>query len=184
MSSMIHPKTVPMQPAPTVHNSLSNQAAMESIFPKMPRKDGYGNEEVNEAGNQYLLGKNNIDPDWDKAVTYWGFKPETSLNYAANGAPAYSDVETGGGGLPSTPFTPNLVSPGPGSMNPSDMAPLPSDYHPTENVQWGNGPGVSSMSPSVSAENIQSGVVIGQPIGGNVATVGAGSRSWPDTTAG
>lgn len=184
MSSMIHPKTVPMQPESTVHNSLSNQNAMASIFPKSPRLDGYADEDANAAGNTYLLGKNGQDPDWAKALGVWGFSQSTTLNYQVNGAPLYSDVSTGGGGAPSTPFTPNLVSPGPGSMNPADMAELPADFHPTENVQWGNGPGVSQMSPSISAEKIQSGVVIGQPIGGNVDTVGAGSRSWPNADAG
>lgn len=44
-----------------------------------------------------------------------------SFNRDYEGAPNIKDVETGGGGKPSTPYTPNLTSPGPGSINPSDQ---------------------------------------------------------------
>jgi hypothetical protein len=44
-----------------------------------------------------------------------------SYNLDFEDAPDFEDVETGGGGLPSTPFTPNLTSPGPGSFNAADQ---------------------------------------------------------------
>lgn len=36
-------------------------------------------------------------------------------------APDLSEVETGGGGLPASPFIPNLTSPGPGSVSANDQ---------------------------------------------------------------
>ena len=45
---------------------------------------------------------------------------EYNLDFAA-GAPSYGDVETGGEGLPASAWVPNPASPGPGSMNPTDV---------------------------------------------------------------
>jgi hypothetical protein len=45
-----------------------------------------------------------------------------------SGAPNYNDVPVGAGGLPASPWTPNPVSPGEGSVNPSDMAAAPEGY--------------------------------------------------------
>ena len=38
-----------------------------------------------------------------------------------DGAPDISQVTTGGGGLPASPYMPNLTSPGPGSINAADQ---------------------------------------------------------------
>ena len=62
-------------------------------------------------------------------------------------APNYGDVEVGGGGLPGSPWTPNPVSPGPGSMNPTDQADPPDGWGQTPNAQWGGGVG-SQLEPS------------------------------------
>lgn len=41
----------------------------------------------------------------------------SSFNRDYSGAPNLEEVETGGEGLPASPYVPNLVSPGPGSVN-------------------------------------------------------------------
>ena len=51
-----------------------------------------------------------------------------SYNRDFSGAPNYNDVPTGAGGLPASPWVPNPVSPGQGSVNPSDMAAAPEGY--------------------------------------------------------
>jgi len=65
-------------------------------------------------------------------------------------APNMADVETGGGGLPASPYVPNPVSPGPGSMNPTDQADPPSGFGESPNEQWGEGVG-SQLSPNDSS---------------------------------
>lgn len=44
------------------------------------------------------------------------------------GPPNMDDVKTGGGGLPASPYVPNVTSPGPGSVNPSDMPAPPEGF--------------------------------------------------------
>jgi len=65
-------------------------------------------------------------------------------------APDYGDVEKGGGGLPASPWVPNPVSPGPGSMNPADQADPPDGFGQTPNDQWGSGVG-SQLTPAESS---------------------------------
>lgn len=83
---------------------------------------------------------------------------EFDTNYGANGAPAYDDVETGDGGLPDTAWTPNPVSPGPGSANPSDISGTP-PVLPTPSDTPGVGVG-SQLSPADSSA-AQSGATLG-----------------------
>jgi hypothetical protein len=82
-------------------------------------------------------------------------------------APNYGDVETGGGGLPGSPWTPNPVSPGPGSMNPADQADPPDGWGTTPNSQWGVGVG-SSLEPSESSA-AQSATVLGDYVMGKAS---------------
>ena len=70
------------------------------------------------------------------------------LNYT--GAPNLARVEAGGDGQPSSPFTPNLTSPGPGSMNASDQG---STAPPRSRPQYGSGLG-SAVSPSSTSGEI------------------------------
>ena len=63
------------------------------------------------------------------------------------------EVETGGGGLPATPFVPNPTSPGEGSMNATDQAEAPEGYGQSPSAQWGSGVG-HELSPKNSSEKI------------------------------
>jgi hypothetical protein len=69
-------------------------------------------------------------------------------------APDLSTVETGGEGLPATPYVPNLTSPGPGSVFPSDQPPFEGEI-PDPGVEFGVGLG-SLTSPNVTAPSIAS----------------------------
>ena len=79
-------------------------------------------------------------------------------------APNYGDVETGGGGLPGSAWTPNPVSPGPGSLNPADQADPPDGWGETPNDTWGVGVG-SQLEPSEASEQ-QSGGTLGDYVMG------------------
>ncbi|MAG25298.1 hypothetical protein CMI47_06930 [Candidatus Pacearchaeota archaeon] len=77
--------------------------------------------------------------------------------------PELSDVKTGGGGLPSSPYVPNITSPGPGSVFPNDQAPYEGEL-PDPGVEYGSGLG-GQTSPSDTSEKIAS-QKIGQYISG------------------
>jgi hypothetical protein len=74
-------------------------------------------------------------------------------------APNLVDVATGGGGLPSTPFTPNPTSPGPGVVT-ADAIPeytgdtqVDDDGIPTTKPEYGSGLG-GTTSPSTTSSEI------------------------------
>jgi len=63
------------------------------------------------------------------------------------------DVETGGAGLPASPFVPNPVSPGEGSTDPSDQGEAPADFGSTPSATPFVGVG-SQLSPQASSNAI------------------------------
>jgi hypothetical protein len=72
-------------------------------------------------------------------------------------APDLETVDTGGEGRPSSPYTPNPASPGPGSVQPADQ-PEFTGVIPEKGNEYGVGLG--AVSPSVTADGIR-----GQTIG-------------------
>jgi len=74
-------------------------------------------------------------------------------DYAENDPPDLEDVETGGGGLPATPYVPNPTSPGPGSVFAGDQAPFEGEI-PDSAPEYGSGLG-GLVSPSVTSLEIQ-----------------------------
>lgn len=78
----------------------------------------------------------------------------SSFDRDYTGAPNLEDVQTGGGGLPSTPYTPNLTSPGPGSFNAADQPVYAGDI-PDKDLknQWGVGLG-GTTSPSDTSKRL------------------------------
>ena len=85
-------------------------------------------------------------------------------------APDLSNVETGGGGLPATPYVPNLASPGPGSISPSDQVPYDGEI-PDPGVEFGSGLGgltsPSDTSTSIAEESSQAILTIGSYLVGS-----------------
>ena len=80
--------------------------------------------------------------------------------------PNLADVETGGGGLPASPFVPNLTSPGPGSINASDQPEFVGELPDQEfNVEFGSGMG-GLVSPSQTSSEISKQGVLGTYISG------------------
>ena len=71
-------------------------------------------------------------------------------------APDIREVQTGGGGLPASPYVPNPVSPGPGSLNPADQAEAPDGFGQTPSDVPGSGVG-SQLQPKTSSEQQSSG---------------------------
>jgi len=70
------------------------------------------------------------------------------------GAPNLEEVETGGAGLPASPYVPNLASPGPGSFNAADQPVYAGELPEKEyRNQFGTGKG-GLVSPSETSVNI------------------------------
>lgn len=89
-----------------------------------------------------------------------------SYNRDFIGAPNLEEVETGGGGLPASPYVPNLVSPGPGSVNAADQIEYSGDLpDPEYRTQFGTGQG-GLVSPSKTSEQIAQQSTLGTFISG------------------
>lgn len=77
-----------------------------------------------------------------------------TFNTSFENAPNISeDVATGGAGLPASPHVPNPVSPGKGSVNPSDQAAAPDGFGTQRSDVPFTGPG-SSLEPATTSEAI------------------------------
>ena len=68
-------------------------------------------------------------------------------------APDMADVETGGGGKPASPYVPNPVSPGEGSVDPSDQGEAPEGFGEVPGATPFTGVG-SQLTPKASSEAI------------------------------
>lgn len=83
-----------------------------------------------------------------------------------NPIPNLSDVATGGGGLPSTPYTPNLTSPGPGSLDASNQPEYQGDFKDPASIS-NHGSGLGGLvSPIETAPKIVERSKLGQYIMG------------------
>lgn len=79
------------------------------------------------------------------------------------GAPNMAEVDLRANNLPS-PYVPNPVSPGPGSMNDSDKGPAPEGFGTTPTQNFGTGVG-SQLSPHAASERI-AGTKLGEYLSG------------------
>ena len=128
----------------------SDSAVVAGCFPASPFPNGdYASDDDVKALGQELLLDGIVN---DSGHTYGEF----SRDYAD--APVMADVATGAGGLPATPFVPNPVSPGPGSIEAADMGAPPSGFGSQTPNQWGGGVGsqldVNASSVSTSGHTI------------------------------
>ena len=80
--------------------------------------------------------------------------------------PNLEDVVTGGGGLPASPYVPNLTSPGPGSFNAADQPAYAGELPDKEfRNNWGTGLG-GLVSPSQTSAEISKQSTLGSYISG------------------
>ncbi len=119
--------------------SASNDLA--TSFPASPIHRGELTDEIVRAHYQEIVMDNVINDEGHTFGTY-----DTSYTDAPN----LADVETGGGGLPASPYVPNVTSPGPGSLNPADMPEPPDGFGQRPSDTWGSGVG-SQESPAMSS---------------------------------
>ena len=143
----------------------SKSANLRAAFPGSP----IYNQEISDLERletyQKILDASNIDSDPKNAAGGYYGMPNYDMNFIKNGLPVIADVETGGGGLPATPFSPNVTSPGAGSSRAADQPEfLGETKNPDTISNFGSGLG-GTVEPEVTTKNI-SNIKIGQYVSG------------------
>ena len=115
----------------------SSSTDLQSCFSSSPIHNGTLTRDSIEAlGNELLLSA----PVNDGGHTFG----EHNRDYVD--APNFGDVATGGGGLPSSAWTPNTASPGEGSMNAKDQPAGPTPQDPGS--EFGSGASATQRQPN------------------------------------
>jgi hypothetical protein len=134
-----------------------NDANIRAAFSKSPLYNEYSETAVQDIGVSGLNGNGGAGDSItgasngilnDAGHTFGTF----DLNYGDS--PNLEDVETGGAGLPSTPYTPNPTSPGPGSVFANDQDEF-TGVIPDPGVEFGSGLG-GLASPSNTRKGVSS----------------------------
>ncbi len=134
----------------------SNTDNLKKLFPDSPIHKG----ELSDAERVEFYQSEVLDAE---GVAGYGVN-NFSMNFE-NGVPNLDDVETGGNGLPASPFAPNLTSPGPGSANANDQKEMDQEIRNIDAISnFGTGLG-GLVSPSKTTKNIAS-MKIGSYISG------------------
>jgi hypothetical protein len=118
---------------------------LKTAFPGSPIHAGDVDDDTTTALGQELLMDGVVN---DAGHTYGEFHRD----YDQNGAPDLADVETGGGGLPATPYVPNPSSPEDG-FDAATIPDAPDGFMDKTPNTWGSGVG-STLQPSVSSAAI------------------------------
>lgn len=117
---------------------------LKASFPKSPLYAGdYDMQSVLDIGISAFNGnggKGDKPTGTTKGVVNDGGHTFGTFDLNYGNAPIMSDVKTGGGGLPSSPYTPNPTSPGPGSVFANDQDPFTGEI-PEPGVEFGSGLG-------------------------------------------
>jgi len=146
-----------------------NEENMRAIFPASP----IHSRELTDVERQTSYQGLALDGDVNDTVTVAGTPVIGGPGHGLNSfnrdyvnAPDLSEVETGGGGLPASPFMPNLSSPGPGSVSAADQPEYNGEIPDIEsNVEFGSGMG-GLISPSETSEKIADQTILGTYISG------------------
>tara|TARA_A100001011_G_scaffold394313_1_gene486400 strand:+ start:4273 stop:4797 length:525 start_codon:yes stop_codon:yes gene_type:complete len=132
----------------------SKTSNLQSMFPGSPIHAGELTDVERLEFFQNLLDLDNIDSDpLHAAGGYYGL-PNIDMNYIENGMPNMTDVQTGGGGLPASPYAPNPASPGPGSTSAADQPAYDGEVKNVDTINnFGTGQG-GLVEPNVTSKNI------------------------------
>lgn len=131
--------------------SNSDTAALKNLFPGSPIHSGkladgtdFTRDKIKERFKTSVIsGETAQTSDFQEGVNLEFGVEDVDL----------TKVVTGGEGKPATPFVPNIVSPGRGSINPKDQVELPEDFTFQRADLPGSGPG-TTLDPKVSGDRI------------------------------
>ena len=146
-----------------------NQSNLQSMFPNSPIFSGDVTDEERKKSYQGLA----LDGDVNDSVEVAGVPVPGGQGHGVNSysrdfsdAPDISQVETGGGGLPASPYMPNLTSPGPGSVSAADQPEYTGDIPDGENrSNFGSGLGGTAL-PSETSKSISDQTILETYISG------------------
>ena len=141
---------------PTVNSatggSYAEYSRLQAMFPASPLYTDYKDEQIEELGLKKLFTE-------DVTNDYFG---TVSRNYVSNEPPSYDNVETGGGGLPASAWSPNPASPLEGVNRPDTIPEAPEGYGNIDSADnWGVGAG-AKLDPAQSSQQIS---FAGKPLG-------------------
>ena len=137
----------------TPGSGVSSISNLKKAFPNAPQYNEYKDDFVKELYEDLLNNANDGAQDHSDFNGYYGMSG-LSLNYNENNPPKLEDVETGGGGLPATSFSPNVTSPGPGSTNAAAQPEYTGDVKNIDTINnFGSGLG-GLVSPSETSINM------------------------------
>jgi hypothetical protein len=133
-----------VEPLTTVRDKgSSDSASLKSAFPASPIHQG----EMTAESIRQQFQEEVIDGTVNDGGHTFG-----TFNRDYSDAPDLSEVKTGGGGLPASPYVPNPTSPGPGSVNAADQAEAPEGFGESPSNVPGSGVG-SQLQPKTSSES-------------------------------
>ena len=144
-------------PPPNKAKGARKQSNLQSMFPSSPIYLGNMTDEERKKSYQGLSLDGNVNDASDSAGVSVPGGPGHGVNSHDrdySNAPDLSQVETGGGGLPASPYMPNLTSPGPGSLNAADQPEFNGELpDPSNRSNFGTGLG-GLVSPSETAKSV------------------------------
>lgn len=139
-----------------------NQSNLQAMFPNSPIYNGDMSDAERKKSFQGLA----LDGNVNDSVEVAGVQVPGGQGHGVNSyerdfadAPDMNNVATGGGGLPASPYVPNLASPGPGSVNAADQPVYTGELPDPENrSNFGTGLGglaqPAETSNNISKQNI------------------------------
>ena len=133
--------------------SHSDTQALRNLFPGSPIHSGKLSDETEFTRDKIKERfKNNVISGQTAQTS--DFQEGVNLEFGVDDVDL-TKVVTGGEGKPATPFVPNIVSPGRGSINPKDQVKLPDNFVFQRADLPGSGPG-TTLDPKVSGDRISS----------------------------
>ena len=146
-----------------------NQSNLQSMFPTSPVYLGDMTDEERKRSYQALALDGNVNDSVEVAGVVVPGGPGLGVNSYSrefSDSPDITSVETGGGGLPASPYGPNLTSPGPGSVNAADMPEFQGDLPDAQaKSNFGSGLGGTAL-PSETSKEIAGQTILGTYISG------------------
>lgn len=138
-------RQITVDAVPTTYGlGSSDSTSLKTMFPASPIYDSSLTRPiVEQMGNDGLIdGVVNDGGNW-----------LGTFDRDYGDAPDQTQVPVGPAGLPSSPWTPNPASPGPGSANAADMPNPPLNFPPPADSGWGSGNGHLDNT-SVTSEKV------------------------------
>lgn len=164
------------------------EANIKGIFPSSPlylpaesNPANQGSMKLTPEGIKTWYLNNVVNGSVPGSDGYYGFSEAYSLDFTGTGAsipggpPNYREVETGGGGLPATPFVPNPASPGEGRGVDADAKPAATDFAAQISEKKPSTPGAGSAAnedvrnPAIMSKAMKT-ITLGQALGQSPAT--------------